>query len=145
MNFCGYNLCEILKDNINLSRFSKAFSNEYSPYYVSTESLAGTFYSDQKTIVCYLANSNCCNCDEYREKHNNIQYPCSHMYRLGHELGIIDKDANILFSNDSNDLSNEEIDSLFINIIEEFEKEFTYTEQLNLFNHTNQLFSKIST
>ena len=82
---------EIIKLPSQKEKLDKSFSKEYTPYYISQESYAATFGNDTKTIVCYLSKHNCCNCEEYQTKEDDRYYPCSHVYRLAYELGLINK------------------------------------------------------
>ncbi len=133
---------EIIKMPSQKEKLDKSFSKEYTPYYISKESFAATFGNDTKTIVCYLTKHNCCNCDEYQRKEDGKNYPCSHVYRLAYELGLINKEGEVISKLKNGGITEQEKDNIFIDIINTIESNLTYDQQITIVQ--SKIIDKIS-
>lgn len=129
MNFIYADWDEIIKLPSQKEKLDKSFSEEYTPYYISKESYAATFGNDTKTIVCYLSTHNCCNCAEYQTIEDNRHYPCSHVYRLAYEIGLINKNGESIVEKKFSSLTKEENDKLFADVIDTIETNMSFEQQ----------------
>lgn len=121
---------DALKNIEQKKRLSHAFSKECRPFYVGVHSLSGTFSSTEiGTFICSLED-NFCNCEEHMSSYmhglSNEGIPCSYMYRLAYEAGIMDKSGRLKQVNDSEIFSEEySIDSFckLVQIIEQYDEQ----------------------
>lgn len=130
MDFIGQDWEYIIQDESQRIKFNKAFTEEYRPCYISKESYAGTFRGEQKTIVCYLTENRCCNCEEYQYE-NREHLPCSHMYRLAYELGFIDRSCKAMSIRPNMEPPLEEKNRIFVDVISVIEKRLTLDDQVS--------------
>lgn len=133
---------EIIKMPSQKEKLDKSFSEEYTPCYISRESHAATFGNDTKTIVCYLSKHNCCNCSEYQKREDGKTYPCSHVYRLAYELGLINKNGESSSDQLQPQITDQEKNDLFVDIINTIETNMSDDQQTTFIQ--SDLIDKIS-
>lgn len=122
-----------LLDNIQQQeRFKDSLTSAFTPSYLSRESYSGTFVGDTKAIVCCLGKSHCCNCDDYAKTEKSVRYPCSHMYRLAYEFGLVDINGRLKRIDEPRSYSILEIEVLFKEVVYRVEKFIPDEGQLHL-------------